>query len=56
MDILGTLTVTTQGHKHILTFQDYLNIAVAISQQDAETIARVLFKKLYSNLALPKLF
>jgi hypothetical protein len=56
MDIVGTLTVTTQGHKHKLTFQDYLNIAVPISQQDAETIARVLFKKLYSNLAFPKLF
>ena len=49
MDIVGPLTVTT-GHKYILTFQDELSkytIAVSILQQDAETIAEVLLKKLY---------
>jgi len=57
MDIVGPLTVTT-GHKYVLTFQDELSkytIAVPILQQDAETIARVLLKKLYSILVLCKL-
>jgi hypothetical protein len=48
MDIVGPLTVTTKGHKYILTFQDELSkytIAVPISQQDANTIAKDLFKK-----------
>ena len=47
MDIICPLTVTTEGHKYILTFQDELakyTITVPILQQDAETIARVLLK------------
>ena len=44
MDIVGPLTVTTEGQKYILTFQDELSkytIAFPILQQDAETIAGV---------------
>ena len=59
MGIVGPLTITTEGHKYILTFQDEFSkytIAVPIFQQDAETIARVLLKKFYLNLAFRKLF
>jgi hypothetical protein len=43
LDIVGPLTETTSGNKYILTFQDDLSkflLAIPVSQQDAETIAR----------------
>jgi hypothetical protein len=49
MDIVGPVTVTTEGHKYILTFQDELSkytIAVHISQQDARTIDRVFVEEI----------
>jgi len=49
MDIVGLLTVTTEGHKYILTFQVELNrytIAVPILQQDAETMSRVFVEEI----------
>ena len=49
MDIVGPLTVTTEGHKYILTFQDELfkyTIAIPISRQGAETITRVFVEEI----------
>jgi len=43
LDIVGPLTEATSGNKYILTFQDDLSkflLAIPLSQQDAETIAR----------------
>jgi hypothetical protein len=57
MDIAGALTVTTEGHKYILTFQDELSkytIAVPISQQDAETIATVFVQEIFVTFGIPQ--
>jgi len=57
MDIVGPLAVTTQGHKYILTFQDELckyTIAVPVSQQDAETIARVFVEEIVLKFGIPQ--
>jgi len=57
MDIVGPLTVTTEGHKYILTFQDELSkytIAVPISQQDAETIARIFVEEIVLKFGIPQ--
>jgi len=57
MDIVGPLTVTTESHKYILTFQDELSkytIAVPISQQDAETIARIFVEEIVLKLGFPQ--
>jgi hypothetical protein len=56
MDIVGPLAVTTQDHKYILTFQDELSkytIAVPISQQDAETIARIFVEEIVLKFVIP---
>jgi hypothetical protein len=57
MDIVGPLTVTTEGHKYILTFQDELSkytIAVPISRQDAKTIARVFVEEIVLKFGIPQ--
>ena len=59
MDIVGSLTVTTEGHKYILTFQDELLvskciIAVPILQQDAEIIARVFVEEIVLRFGIPQ--
>ena len=56
MDIVGPLTVTTEGHKYIQTFQDELSkytLAVPILQQDAETIARVFVEEIILKFGIP---
>jgi len=43
LDVVGPLPVTQEGNNYILTFQDDLSkyvVAVPITQQDAETVAR----------------
>jgi len=57
MDIVGPLTVTTEGHKYMFTFQDELSkytIAVPISQQDAETIARIFVEETVLKFGIPQ--
>jgi hypothetical protein len=57
MDIVVPLAVTTQGHNYILTFQDELSkytIAVPVSQQDAETIARVFVEEILLKFGIPQ--
>jgi len=57
MDIVGPLTVTTEGHKYILTFQDELSkytIAFPILQQDAEKIARVFVEETLFKFGIPQ--
>jgi hypothetical protein len=59
MDIVGPLTVTTEGHKYIQTFQDESSkytIAVPTSQQDAETIARVFIEETVLKFEFRRLF
>ena len=49
MDIVVPLTVTTECHKYILTFQDELSkytVAVPILRHDAETIARIFVEEI----------
>lgn len=57
MDIVGPLTVTSEGHKYILTFQDELSkytITVPISQQDAETIAKAFVEEIILKFRIPQ--
>jgi transposase InsO family protein len=57
LDIVGPLTVTTEVHKYILTFQDDLSkytIAIPTSQQDAETIARVFVEEIVLKFGIPQ--
>jgi transposase InsO family protein len=48
----------TRGNKYVLTFQDDLSkyvVAVPISQQDAETVARVFVEKLVLTYGTPQI-
>jgi hypothetical protein len=57
MDTAGPLTVTSEGHKYILTFQGELSkytAAVPISQQHAETIARVFVEEIILKSGIPQ--
>ena len=48
---------TTEGNKYILTFHDKLpkyTIAVPISQQDAEIIARVFVEEILLKFGIPQ--
>ena len=57
MDIVGPLTVTTEDHKYILTFQDKLSkytMAIPIPKQDAETIARVFVEETLLKFGIPQ--
>ena len=57
MDIVGPSTVTTECHKYILVFQDELpkyTVAVPISQQDAEKIARVFVEEIALKFGIPQ--
>jgi hypothetical protein len=45
LDIVGSLSQTSDGNKYVLTFQDQLSkytIAITIQQQDAVTVAKAL--------------
>ena len=57
MDIVGPLTQTCEGKKHLLTFQDELSkytLAVPISQQDASTVARVFVEQIILKFGIPQ--
>jgi hypothetical protein len=56
LDIVGPLTETTSGNKYVLTFQDDLSkflLAMPVSQQDAETIARELVLNVVLKFGAP---
>jgi transposase InsO family protein len=58
LDVVGPLPVTQGGNKYVLTFQDDLSkyvVAVPISQQDAETIARVFVEKIVLTYSTPQI-
>jgi len=47
LDIVGPLTVTTNGNKYILTFQDNLtkfSKAIPLANQEAATVAKEFVK------------
>jgi transposase InsO family protein len=49
LDVVGSLPVSQEGTKYILTFQDDLSkyvVAIPISQQDADTVARAFVQKI----------
>jgi len=57
MDIVCPLTVTSEDHKYILTFQDELSkytIAIPVSRKDAETIARVFVEEIVLKFGIPQ--
>jgi len=57
MDTVGPLTVTTEGRKYILTFQDELSkytIAIPRSRQDADPIARVFGEEIVLKFGIPQ--
>jgi len=57
MDIVGPLTVTTECHKYILTFQDELSkytLAVPIPRQDAETVAKIFVEEIILKFGIPQ--
>jgi len=56
LDIVGPLTETMSRNKYILTFQDDLSkflVAVPISQQDAETVARAFVLNVVLKFGAP---
>lgn len=56
LNIVGPLTVTENGNKYILTFQDNLtkfSKAIPIPDQEATTIARQFVEKIVLEYAIP---
>jgi len=56
LDIVGPLPVTQGNNKYILTFQDDLSkyvVAVALGQQDAETVARAFVVNIVLKYGAP---
>lgn len=57
MDIVGPLSLTEDGNKYILTLQDDLTRfwqAYALSDHEAETVAKVLVSEYICRFALPE--
>jgi hypothetical protein len=58
LDVVGTLPVTLEGNKYILTFQDDLSkcvVVVPIEKQDAETVARAFVEKIVLTYGTPQI-
>jgi len=58
LDAVGPLPVTQEGNKYILTFQDDLSkyvIAMSITQQDAETVARTSVERVILTYGTPRI-
>ena len=58
LDVVDPLSVTLQGNKYILTFQDDLSkyvVVVPIEKQDAETVARAFVEKLVLLYGIPQI-
>lgn len=57
LDIVGPLTVTTQGNKYLLTFQDSLtkfSEAIPIPNQEANTISKEFITKIVPKHGIPE--
>ncbi|PNF14896.1 hypothetical protein B7P43_G05140 [Cryptotermes secundus] len=57
LDIVGPLTLTLEGNKYLLTFQDELSkytIAIPIQQQDAETVAKAFVEEIVLKFGIPQ--
>jgi len=57
LDIVGLLTVTTNGHKYILTFQDNLtkfNKAIPFVNQEAATVVKEFVTKIVFEHGMPE--
>jgi len=58
LDVVGPLSVTQGNNKYILTFQDDLSkyvIAMPITQQDAENVARTFVEKVILTYGTPRI-
>jgi hypothetical protein len=58
LDIVGTLPPSATGNRYILTFQDDLSkyvVATPISQQDAETVARIFVSQVVLKYGTPSI-
>jgi hypothetical protein len=58
LDIVGPLPPSATGNRYILTFQDDLSwyvVATPISQQDAETVARVFVSQVVLKFGTPSI-
>ncbi|PNF18074.1 hypothetical protein B7P43_G03322 [Cryptotermes secundus] len=57
LDIVGPLTLTAEGNKYLLTFQDELSkftLAVPIQQQDAGTVAKAFVEEVVLKFGIPQ--
>jgi len=57
LDILGPLTVTTNGNRYLLTFQDNLtkfSKAIPIPNQEANTISKEFVTKIVLKHGIPE--
>jgi len=57
LDILGPLTVTTNGNRYLLTFQDSLtkfSKAILIPNQEANTISKEFVTKIVLEHGIPE--
>jgi len=57
LDIVGPLTITTQGNKYLLTFQDNLtkfSKAIPIPNQEANTINKEFVTKIILEHGIPE--
>jgi len=57
LDIVGPLTITTNGNKYLLTFQDSLtkfNKAIPIPNQEANTISKGFVIKIILEQGIPE--
>jgi len=58
LDVVGPLPVTQEGNKYFLTFQDDLSkyvIAMPITQQDAQTVARTFVERVILTYGTPRI-
>ncbi len=56
IDVLGPLSETEGGHKYLLIVQDYFTKwveAYALPNQEAVTVAEVLFREFVSRFGVP---
>lgn len=57
LDIVGPLTITTNGNKYLLTFQDSLtkfSKAIPIANQEANTVSEEFVTKIILEHGIPK--
>jgi len=57
MDVVGAVTLSARGNKHILTVQDAFSkyfICVAMPDQEAKTVAKAFFQEVICKFGIPK--